>query len=550
MSVSSPSQPVPGSVLADRFEILRSLGSGGMGAVYLARHRLMERLCAIKVLHPALARDEESLQRFLAEARNASRILHPNVCAVYDCGTTPEGTVYLAMEYVEGRSLGAILAEQGALPLDRAAALLDGIAAGLEAAHELGIVHRDLKPDNVMVVSRAGHETVKLVDFGIAKALARDPGRDLTTPGTVVGTPDYMAPEQFAGDPVDCRTDVYALGLTFYRMVTGVLPHRADTAREMLTRRLTEPPDPLARVAPDRWFPPGLQGVLDRALARRPEDRFARAIEFAAAVGAALAAAPVAAAEVPPTVRLDTATRRLDQATRPTGSAHRRRWALPVGLVALAATAVIALPLLLGRGADDRGRGRGRGAPEDTPAAGELGPPLGGGGGQGQAGRTTGALGEQRGATAPSRDDGTATLTTPPPAPGGAGPRATPSTRAAMETRSADPGPSAPSSTPTLPTLPGPAEINDPATREAARLAAETIYRRPELDLMLRASAAYLVADAYRQDGNFPLAEQWAGWAVLLVRQAPESQERADRLERYQRFLTALRSLRRDTISP
>jgi serine/threonine-protein kinase len=239
-----------------------------MGAVYLARHRHMERLCAVKVLHAKLSDDREALERFTREARNASRIGHPNVCTVYDFGKTPDGLVYLAMEYVEGRTLGSILAERGTLSPRRAASVAGQIAAGLDAAHAMGIVHRDLKPDNVMVGVGPDREIVKLVDFGIAKALERDLGKEVTAPGVVVGTPDYMAPEQFAGDPTDHRSDLYALALIFYRMVTGTLPFAGATARETLTRRLTDPPRSLREAAAQMSFPGELQAVLDRALAR------------------------------------------------------------------------------------------------------------------------------------------------------------------------------------------------------------------------------------------------------------------------------------------
>ncbi|MEK6687574.1 MAG: serine/threonine-protein kinase, partial [Gemmatimonadota bacterium] len=195
-----------GAVIADRYEIVRRIGTGGMSTVYLARHREMDRPCALKVLHPRLSRDVEARDRFAREARNASRIHHPNVATVFDFGTTTDGLVYLVMEYVEGRTLGALLAERQTLPARRVAALAEQIAAGLSAAHELGIVHRDLKPDNVMITG-AGRENVKLVDFGIAKALEGSTAQDVTSEGVVVGTPEYMAPEQLEGAEADSRTD-------------------------------------------------------------------------------------------------------------------------------------------------------------------------------------------------------------------------------------------------------------------------------------------------------------------------------------------------------
>ena len=350
MTASSPDQLAPGAILADRYEIIRRLGAGGMGAVYLARHQLMDRLCALKVLPPGQHRDREALQRFTREAQNASRIVHPHVCTVYDFGTTEDGVAYLAMEYLEGRTLGAILAEQPRLPLDRAIRLTRAIAAGLDAAHELGIVHRDLKPDNVMVLASKTGEVVKLVDFGIAKALMQEPSGGVTAPGTVIGTPDYMAPEQFAGDPVDPRADIYALGVMFYRMVTGSLPHQGESARETLTKRLTEPPVPLAEAAPDSMFPEGLQAVVTRVLARKPGDRYPTAGAFGTAL-VELFTGPLEIATMP-TVRLDTAT-----APVPKPAPQRRGVALAVGGVigAAAIAAVLLLRPSAGNGASPLG---------------------------------------------------------------------------------------------------------------------------------------------------------------------------------------------------
>ncbi len=278
-----------GHLLAERYQIERKLGEGGMGEVYLARHILMGRASAIKVMSAAMGRDPDAINRFNREATNASRIDHPNVCAVYDFGVTPEGQLFLAMEYLEGTTLTAALA-RGPLSLERAGALLTQCAAGLTAAHELGIVHRDLKPDNIMLVDRRGRETAKLVDFGIAKAGSTDGSQRVTRTGFVVGTPEYMSPEQLSSDEIDGRSDQYSLALVFCRMLTGALPFSASSAQETLAKRLTEPPRPLAELAPDRRFPRGLQAVIDRALARQPGERFPTVEAFAEAAAAALAA--------------------------------------------------------------------------------------------------------------------------------------------------------------------------------------------------------------------------------------------------------------------
>ena len=275
-----------GQLVGDRYQVERRLGQGGMGEVYLARHVLMGRQCALKVMNQALSQDPDAVSRFNREATNASRISHPNVCTVYDFGLTPDGLVYLAMEFVEGRALSELLDDAGPLPVQRAAELVAQCAHGLQVAHDLGIVHRDLKPDNIMVTPGKDREIVKLVDFGIAKAAETSGGQRVTRTGFVVGTPEYMAPEQLAGDPLDGRSDQYGLALVFYRAITGVLPFEGTSVQETLVKRLTDPPRPLAVARPDVPFPAGLQSVMDRALARDPEARYPTVIAFAEAVSA------------------------------------------------------------------------------------------------------------------------------------------------------------------------------------------------------------------------------------------------------------------------
>ncbi len=273
-----------GQLIGERYQVERRLGEGAMGEVYLARHVLMGRQCALKVMSQALSRDPDAVSRFNREATNASRIAHPNVCAVYDFGLTPDGLVYLAMEYVAGRALSEVLDDEGPLLVPRAATLLAQCAHGLQVAHDLGIVHRDLKPDNIMVTPAKAREIAKLVDFGIAKAVESEPGQRVTRTGFVVGTPEYMAPEQLAGDPLDGRSDQYALALVFYRAITGTLPFEGNSVQETLVKRLTEPPRPLAVARPDLRFPAGLQGVMDRALARNPAERYPTVTAFSDAV--------------------------------------------------------------------------------------------------------------------------------------------------------------------------------------------------------------------------------------------------------------------------
>ena len=322
-----------GQLIGERYQVERRLGEGGMGEVYLARHLLMGRLCALKVMSQTLSRDPDAVSRFNREATNASRITHPNVCAVYDFGLTPDGLVYLAMEYVEGRALSEVLDKEGPLSVQRAATLVVQCAHGLQVAHDLGIVHRDLKPDNIMVTPAKAREVAKLVDFGIAKAVESEPGQRVTKTGFVVGTPEYMAPEQLAGDPLDGRSDQYALALVFYRAITGTLPFEGSSVQETLVKRLTDPPRPLALARPDGRFPAGLQGVMDRALARDPGERYPTVTAFSDAVseivrGDAVATRPIAAARADDTLPIPP-TRLTARRRQPAGV----RFAIATGVV-------------------------------------------------------------------------------------------------------------------------------------------------------------------------------------------------------------------------
>ncbi len=278
-----------GSIVADRYHVQKKLGEGGMGAVYLAEHVKMGRKSAIKVMAQSMANDPEAIARFNREAANAARINHPNVCAIYDFGETRDGTIYLAMEFIEGESLSDLVRREGLLRPARAVDILQQTADALQAAHDLGIVHRDLKPDNIMLAKgRGGGDVVKVVDFGIAKAMTGEEGQQVTKTGLVVGTPEYMSPEQLSGDVLDGRSDVYSLALVFYRMLSATLPFKADSAQEMMIKRLTDKPTPLNEAVPGTVFPSQLQKVLDKALERMPADRYTSAIQFAADAAASI----------------------------------------------------------------------------------------------------------------------------------------------------------------------------------------------------------------------------------------------------------------------
>jgi serine/threonine-protein kinase len=279
--------PLIGRVIADRYLILALIGEGGMGRVYLAEHVKMNRQCAVKVMNPALIHDEESHQRFAREASSAARILHPNVAAVFDYGEADK-IVYLVMEYVDGESISKIVAREGALDPRRAIDIARQVADGLQAAHELGIVHRDLKPDNIIVTrNKSGKEIPKVVDFGIAKA-ATDARQDsLTQSGLVIGTPEYMSPEQLIGDPVDGRSDIYSLGCILFQMLTARPAFAAESREQMIRRRLHEAPPHVRDVMPD--LPRRLDTTIVHMLARSPKDRVPSAADARDALDPAIA---------------------------------------------------------------------------------------------------------------------------------------------------------------------------------------------------------------------------------------------------------------------
>jgi len=281
-----------GRVLAGRYRVLRRLGVGAMGAVYVAEHTRIGRQDAIKVLRAAMARDPEAIARFTRGARNVSRIRHPNVCTLYDFGNTEEGFHFLAMEFVDGPTLGTLLEREGPLPLDRAVNLIGQVGEALQAAHALGIVHRDLKPDNIMVARAAdGSEQVKVVDFDIARGPAEEEGPAVTRHGFVVGTPEYMSPEQLTGDPLDGRSDIYSMALVLFRMLTGRLPFEGSTAQEIMVQRLTREPMTLGQ-ATGSPFPQALEEAVSRGLRRKADERPGDARTFANEVRSTLSGAP------------------------------------------------------------------------------------------------------------------------------------------------------------------------------------------------------------------------------------------------------------------
>ena len=348
-----------GHVLADRYHILKRIGEGGMGRVYLGEHVKMNRQCAIKVMSPSLVNDAESAARFAREASNAARIIHPNVAAVFDYGES-DGLIYLVMEFVDGEPLARILAREAPFSIDRAIDLASQIADGLGAAHELGIVHRDLKPDNILVTrTRGGKEVAKVVDFGIAKAIQEGVGEGLTQTGQVIGTPEFMSPEQLLGDPVDARTDLYALGCILHLMLTASPPFNARTREQMIKRRLSEDAPHVQTVDPE--LPDTVARIVARLLARSPGDRYGSAAEVRDALagthmrrsGAARAPAARPTPRSAPTVAFMAATEATTEVSSVAALKPVRRAPLIAGGLATAAI-VVALAVRGKAGGADR----------------------------------------------------------------------------------------------------------------------------------------------------------------------------------------------------
>ena len=267
--------PLIGSTIDGRYTIEALLGQGGMGSVYAARHAIIDKRCAMKVLRTDHAvADPNAAQRFLIEAKAASKIGHQNIVDITDFGVLPEGQVYFVMEHLDGPTLGKIVHEQGHLPPARAISITVQIARGLSAAHDKDIIHRDLKPENIFVLDREGQtDLVKIVDFGIARD--QRSSKRLTQVGMVLGTPEYMSPEQATGQPSDHRVDMYALGCILYEMLTGDVPFKGDTPTRTLTMQVFDAPQPPSKRRPDLQIPASLEAVVMRMLQKKPADRFA-----------------------------------------------------------------------------------------------------------------------------------------------------------------------------------------------------------------------------------------------------------------------------------
>jgi serine/threonine-protein kinase len=293
------SDPRIGTLLQERYRILERIAAGGMGVVYRGERVELGRVVAIKFLHGWVAEDPSSLKRFRIEAQAMSQLSHPCCVSIIDFGV--EGTSpFLVMDFVTGRTLGTLVHEGGALPVKRALNILRQVLAGLAHAHAQGIVHRDIKPENIFLTEAIGlGDQVRILDFGLARL--RDSVTGLTL-GMPIGTPSYMAPEQIRGEEVDARTDIYSAGVLLFELLTGQKPFTSDRAAAVMHQHQEKPPPSLGSVLPGAGFSPQLEAAVSKALAKKPDDRFASATDFAAALEALpeLSATPSPLPVLPP----------------------------------------------------------------------------------------------------------------------------------------------------------------------------------------------------------------------------------------------------------
>ena len=275
-----------GAVIADKYKILKKIGEGGMGSVYIANQHPIDRKVAIKVLLGKLAEDEVAVKRFEQEAKAISRMQHPNTVTIYDFGTTSAETdhrLYIVMEYLKGRTLTQVLRADGQLEPSRAARIMRQVCASLADAHTAGIIHRDLKPDNIFLTEVGGdRDWVKVLDFGVAKLADSEGAGTLTQTGMIFGTPKYMSPEQAEGRPIDYRADIYALGVVLFELLVGRPPFIADTPVGLLLKHISEPPPSFKQVRPDLAIDPQIEAITMRALEKRPDNRQQMVAELAA----------------------------------------------------------------------------------------------------------------------------------------------------------------------------------------------------------------------------------------------------------------------------
>jgi eukaryotic-like serine/threonine-protein kinase len=346
-----------GQLLAGRYELQEVAGSGGMSSVYKARDTVLERTVAIKILHEHFSDDPEYVERFRREARALAQLNHPNIVTVIDRGEF-EGRQFIVFEHVKGENLKELVAREGQLPVDRALALVHQVARGLAFAHDHGVVHRDVKPHNVLIDEDG---VAKVTDFGIARSL--EPADGLTETGTLLGTSEYIAPEQASGARVDERSDQYSLAAVLYELLTGEPPYTGDNFMAVAMQHIQQPVPSVREARPD--VSQRIDAIVARAMAKRPEDRF----PTTEAMMAALEAARVGTDSRPPAV-----TRPDDGATEsipvpgplpPPIQRSRKRFPVPIliGLILVGVGALVLALIIAGGGTDSlTGNGGGGGS--------------------------------------------------------------------------------------------------------------------------------------------------------------------------------------------
>ena len=356
--------PQSGDLIADRYELEELVGTGGMSTVFRARDRQLERRVAIKILHEHYAADPEYLERFRREARAVARLSHPNIVTVIDRGDDG-GRQYIVFEHVDGENLKELVLRSGRLPVRRALELALAIADGLSFAHDHGLVHRDVKPQNVLL-NQEGE--VKVTDFGIARSLHVEHG--VTQTGTVLGTGEYLAPEQASGKPVSPATDVYSLGIVLWELLAGDVPFVGENFVAVALRHVNEPPPDLRQRRPD--VTPRLEAAIERALAKDPARRFPSMAAFAKELRACLAEAD---GETPPPSQDDAALTLVTPPARaparaparPRGRRRRRRSTVLYLLLALVVAGVAFAAVFVLGGSSHHGSGSsGGGSPGST----------------------------------------------------------------------------------------------------------------------------------------------------------------------------------------
>jgi eukaryotic-like serine/threonine-protein kinase len=274
-----------GKTLARKYRVEALIGEGGMGKVYRARQLVLDKPVVLKVLRQSLLSDERTVARFQREAKAASRLNHPNSISILDFGQAEDGALFIAMEFVPGEDLHQLLSREWPLGEGRVIRIVSQVLSALSDAHGAGVIHRDLKPENIMVEQRRNEaDFVKVLDFGIAKITdaSGEDGPALTRAGFVCGTPEYMSPEQARGASLDHRSDLYAVGVLLYQLMTGLLPFESDSAVGFATKHLTEEPPPPSRRRPDARISVGMERLILRTLSKDPEDRPANAEAFKA----------------------------------------------------------------------------------------------------------------------------------------------------------------------------------------------------------------------------------------------------------------------------